>query len=67
MACPRLLGTLFPRLHGRRCLGRAVAWLHERGGIALMLQALGLLCLLVIAGATIFPTETRRAMRVQVA
>ena len=38
-----------------------VAWLHERGGFALMLQALGALCLLVIAGALIFPSEDRPA------
>ena len=44
-----------------------VAWLHERGGLALMLQVFGLLCLLVIAGALIFPTEQRPGMRAQVA
>ena len=38
-----------------------VAWLHERGGFELMLQAFGMLCLLVIAGALIFPTEQPRA------
>lgn len=32
-----------------------VAWLHERGGFALMLQAFGGLCVLVILGAFIFP------------
>jgi MFS family permease len=32
-----------------------VASLHERGGFTLMLQALGVLCLLVIAGAFLFP------------
>lgn len=36
-----------------------VASLHERGGFTLMLQALGVLCLLVIVGAIIFPNEDR--------
>ena len=34
-----------------------VAWLHERGGFQLMLQVLGSLCLLVILGAFIFPSD----------
>lgn len=34
-----------------------VAWLHASGGFALTLQSLGALCLLVIAGALIFPSE----------
>lgn len=34
-----------------------VASLHERGGFTLMLQALGVLCLLVIVGAITFPNE----------
>ena len=34
-----------------------VASLHERGGFALMLQALGGLCVLVIIGAICFPQE----------
>jgi len=36
-----------------------VAWLHERGGFTLMLQAFGGLCLLVILGALAFPGEDR--------
>ncbi|WP_207484182.1 MFS transporter [Arenibaculum pallidiluteum] len=34
-----------------------VAWLHELGGFTLMMQAFGLLCVLVILGALIFPTD----------
>lgn len=34
-----------------------VAWLHERGGFQLLLEALGGLCLLVITGALIFPSD----------
>lgn len=34
-----------------------VAWLHDKGGFALTLQALGLLCIMVLAGALIFPSE----------
>ncbi|VVB43845.1 Major facilitator superfamily transporter [Beijerinckiaceae bacterium RH AL1] len=34
-----------------------VAWLHDKGGFALTLQALGLLCVMVLAGALIFPSE----------
>jgi MFS family permease len=34
-----------------------VAWLHQRGGFELMLQAFGALCLLVIVGAFIFPND----------
>ena len=36
-----------------------VAWLHERGGFTLMLQAFGGLCLLVVLGALAFPGEDR--------
>ena len=36
-----------------------VAWLHARGGFSLMLQSMGALCLFVIVGAFIFPSETR--------
>lgn len=36
-----------------------VASLHERGGFTLMLQALGVLCVLVIVGAIAFPGEDR--------
>lgn len=36
-----------------------VAWLHERGGFTLMMQAFGALCLLVIVGALLFPAEKR--------
>ena len=36
-----------------------VAWLHQQGGFTLLLQALGALCLLVIAGAFFFPAEER--------
>lgn len=36
-----------------------VAWLHETGGFALLLQALGALGLLIVAGALIFPREQR--------
>ena len=57
MACARLFGALLRRLHGRWCSVGLVAWLHQRGGFELMLQAFGMLCLLVIAGALIFPTE----------
>lgn len=32
-----------------------VAWLHERGGFTLMLQAMAGLCVLVIVGALVFP------------
>jgi MFS family permease len=34
-----------------------VAWLHERGGFTLMLEALGGLSVLVILGALVFPGE----------
>jgi MFS family permease len=37
-----------------------VAWLHARGGFTLMLQAFGALCVLVIAGAMIFPKDRSR-------
>lgn len=36
-----------------------VAWLHERGGFTLMLQAMAALCVLVIVGALAFPGEER--------
>src|ERR1700742_3674911 len=36
-----------------------VAWLHQQGGFTAMLQAFGVLCLLVIAGAVFFPAEER--------
>src|SRR5690606_3160752 len=36
-----------------------VAWLHERGGFALMLQAMAGLCVLVIVGALVFPGKER--------
>jgi hypothetical protein len=36
---------------------RLVAWLHQQGGFTLLLQTLGALCLLVIAGALFFPAE----------
>lgn len=38
-----------------------VAWLHERGGFTLMLQAFGGLCVLVVIGALAFPSEHRAA------
>jgi MFS family permease len=38
-----------------------VARLHQQGGFTLMLQTLGALCLLVIAGALFFPAEERVA------
>jgi MFS family permease len=34
-----------------------VAWLHQRGGFELALQAFGGLCVLVILGALIFPSD----------
>lgn len=36
-----------------------VAWLHETGGFGVMLQAFGTFCLLIVAGALIFPREDR--------
>jgi MFS family permease len=39
----------------------AVAWLHEHGGFAVTLQAFGALCVLVIFGALLFPSEGRVA------
>jgi MFS family permease len=36
-----------------------VAWLHETGGFSVMLQAFGGFCLLIVAGALIFPPERR--------
>jgi len=36
-----------------------VAWLHETGGFAMMLQVFGGFCLLIVAGALIFPPERR--------
>lgn len=41
-----------------------VAWLHERGGFTLMLQAFGALCVLVILGALAFPGEDRAPAQV---
>ena len=41
-----------------------VAWLHDRGGFTLMLQMFGALCVLVIVGALIFPSETRHESKV---
>jgi MFS family permease len=40
-----------------------VAWLHERGGFSLMLQAFGALCVLVIVGALVFPNDRPRMVR----
>lgn len=40
-----------------------VAWLHERGGFTLMLQAFGGLCVLVVLGALAFPGEERAKER----
>ncbi|MFB0493723.1 MFS family permease [Methylobacterium sp. OAE515] len=34
-----------------------VAWLHDKGGFTLMLQTFGVLCVLVVVGALIFPGE----------
>jgi MFS family permease len=36
-----------------------VAWLHETGGFGVMLQAFATFCLLIVAGAVIFPREHR--------
>ncbi len=36
-----------------------VAWLHERGGFTLTLQVFSALCVLVILGALLFPSEER--------
>jgi MFS family permease len=36
-----------------------VAWLHGRGGFALMLQAMAGLCVLVVVGALVFPGKER--------
>jgi hypothetical protein len=36
-----------------------VAWLHETSGFAEMLQVFGAFCLLIVAGALIFPPERR--------
>ncbi len=36
-----------------------VAWLHETGGFGVMLQAFAAFCLLIVAGALIFPPERR--------
>ncbi|MGQ9365366.1 MFS transporter [Azospirillum sp. ST 5-10] len=38
-----------------------VAWLHEQGGFALMMQVFGGLCVLIILGAAAFPSEGRGA------
>jgi MFS family permease len=42
-----------------------VAWLHDRGGFTLLMQACGGLCVLVILGALIFPGERHREPAVQ--
>jgi MFS family permease len=42
-----------------------VAWLHDRGGFTLLMQACGGLCLLVILGAFIFPGERHGESAVQ--
>ena len=39
-----------------------VAWLHETGGFSTMLQVFGTFCLLILAGALIFPREHRVAV-----
>jgi len=39
-----------------------VAWLHEAGGFGVMLQAFATFCLLIVAGAIIFPREQRVAV-----
>ncbi len=36
-----------------------VAWLHETGGFGVMLRVFGTFCLLIVAGALIFPPERR--------
>jgi MFS family permease len=36
-----------------------VAWMHETGGFGMMLQMFGAFCLLIVAGALIFPPERR--------
>lgn len=36
-----------------------VAWMHETGGFGMMLQMFGTFCLLIVAGALIFPPERR--------
>jgi MFS family permease len=36
-----------------------VAWLHETGGFGMMPRAFGGFCLLIVAGALIFPPERR--------
>jgi len=36
-----------------------VAWLHETGGFAMMLQVFATFCLLIVLGALIFPREHR--------
>ncbi len=47
--------------HRRRIFGRPGGgqWLHETGGFGVMLQAFGAFCLLIVAGALIFPPERR--------
>jgi hypothetical protein len=39
-----------------------VAWLHETGGFGVMLRAFATFCLLIVAGALIFPREHRMAV-----
>src|SRR6201999_1491982 len=36
-----------------------VAWMHEAGGVGMMLQMFGGFCLLIVVGALIFPPEHR--------
>ena len=38
-----------------------VAWLHEQGGFALMMQVFGALCVLIVVAAAVFPSEGRAA------
>jgi MFS family permease len=38
-----------------------VAWLHQQGGFTLTLQTLGALCVLIVAGALVFPGEKSAA------
>ncbi len=38
-----------------------VAWLHQTGGFTVMLRAFAMFCLLIVAGALIFPREHRMA------
>ena len=40
-----------------------VAWLHDTGGFGVMLQSFATFCLLIVAGALIFPPEHRPAVQ----